>query len=79
MAQQYFTEPSRSLNPYHSSSYSSSQSGSKGREHRSFMGDPGDDLRGPGDSDNNGGQKDGDRVGGHRRTVYPRVVRSKKK
>jgi hypothetical protein len=36
-----------------------------GRAH-SFL-DPGDDLRGPGDSENKGGQKAGDRVGGHGR------------
>jgi len=78
-AQKYFTEPSRPLHPYPSSSYSSTQPESKGREHHSFMGDQGDDLRGPGDSDNNGSQKDGDRVGGHRRTsrmAFPRGSRT---
>jgi hypothetical protein len=30
------------------------------------MGDPGDRLRGPGDSDNNGGESEGDKAGDHR-------------
>jgi hypothetical protein len=57
--------------PYHSSTSSSSlkfrspPSTIKESPYQWAMGDPGDDLRAPGDSDNNGGQKDGDSVGDH--------------
>ena len=72
-----------SFNSTHS--YYSPSSSVESRAYQQTMGDPGDNLRAPGDSDNNGGQKNGDKAGGHRcaketrtRKKVPKATKKKK-
>ena len=59
----YHSPPSSKASSW--SHYTLSTTDEMAYQYQLTMGDPGDDLRAPGDSDNNGGQKGGDMAGGH--------------